>query len=156
MRASAAARGPGGSPEEKWITFRFTNGPNTYTIDYPVYLYPTWIRYPFQGTVPFSNGGVLSTQGTLDLRGDGWFNFQGKINARDILDRLDLDLYDDLYTHFLVGFVLNNGGYKREITDFDKGWAYQADGMVRELAQDYVRTVDEGFRLLLSGTVMVY
>jgi hypothetical protein len=155
MRASAAARGPGGSPEEKWITFKFTNGPNTYTIDYPVYLYPTWIRYPFQGTVPFSNGGVLSTQGTLDLRGDGWFNFQGKIDPSTILERLHLGLYDDLYDRWLVGFVLNNGGYKQEITDIGKGWAYQADGMVRELAQDFVRTVDAGFRLLLWGHVEV-
>ncbi len=155
MKASAASRGPGGAPEEKWITFRFTNGPNTYTIDYPVYLYPTWIRYPFQGTVPFSNGGVLSTQGTLDLRGDGWFNFQGKLDPSTILNRLDLGLYDDLYMRWLVGFVLNNGEYKQEITDFSKGWTYQADGMVRELAQDYVRTVDAGFRLLLSGYLQV-
>lgn len=155
MKASAAARGPGGAPEEKWITFKFTNGPNTYTLDYPVYLYPSWIRYPFQGTVPFSNGGVLSTQGTLDLRGDGWFKFQGKIDASTILNRLDVGLYDDLSMSWLVGFVLNNGGYKQEITDFRYGWAYQADGMVRELAQDYVRTVDAGFRLVLSGSVRI-
>ena len=56
---------------------------------------------------------------------------------------------------WLVGFVLNNGEYKQEITDFSKGWTYQADGMVRELAQDYVRTVDAGFRLLLSGYLQV-
>lgn len=155
MRASAAARGPGGAPEEKWITFKFTNGPNAYTLDYPVYLYPAWVRYPFRATVPFSNGGALSTEGTLDVRGDGWFNFQGKLDPSAVFARLNWGLNDDMTDRWLVGFVLNHGGYTQEVIDFHQGWSYHREGTVRELAQDYVKTIDAGFRILLSGSVRI-
>ena len=137
------------------MTFKFTNGPNVVTIDYPVYLYPTWVRYPIHARTPFDNGGALTTEGTLDLRGDGWFNFHGKIDPSTILSRLDIGLNDDLQMNFVTGFVLNNGGFKREVKEFLPYWNYREEGMVRELGQEFIRTLDAGFRIILAGQVRV-
>ena len=144
LRASPAARGPGGSPEEKWLSFKFSNGPNSWTLDYPVYIYPTWVRFPFTVERTLTNSGSARNRGTLDLRGDGWFRFQGEMMTTGS------GLNDTI--HWGTSFTLNQGGFKREVTGQSEKPYYDFDvqGSVLELAQDFIRTLNAGFRLDLS------
>lgn len=66
------------------LPLKLANGPlrATYAID--VMVYPPWLMKSVRGTSRFSDGDSIEIYGMMQIRNDGWFQFEGKITSSSL------------------------------------------------------------------------